>query len=214
MSSEQRTISDACPHRCFLSEVKGILNKAESDEDDKTSLRLMGVAVSLVPPPSKETNTPIELILDDGTDVVSITVPISMQKKIQSTQAQIVGMTLECVVSFTSSGRYLIADQIAIIDDLHMETLRWFELSFREKIKKDANNPYSMENGYPSRPVGADDLFELIKTDSSISNSKGIAMEDLARFFQLDSKVADEFLEELQFSGQIYRNEHGLYLPL
>jgi hypothetical protein len=207
-----------CPQRCFLASVDGILQD-EREYPSKSLLRLMGVAVSLEQKPDDHDVAIGELLLDDGTAMVSIVVPSFMMERFRSAQTCIVGATLDCVVYITQA-RDLMASQVAIIEDVHAETLRWFELSFRAKLKADNTDfsDYSMECGYPSRAVTGEDLYELIQFDSSCVDNgckpQGVAMNDLAQFFELDPATTEALIQELQISGQIYRNQQGLFLPL
>ena len=194
-----------CPHRCFLVSVDEII-RDDAKYPSGASLRLMGVVVSLVP--SSGGGDDASVVLDDGTALVSLKIPASMMERIlQSVKKSLVGRTLDCVVRITTA-RDLCANQVVLIQDAHAETLRWFELSF-------SVDGYSTEFGYPNRDVLPDDLFEMIQYEcSDDADPPGVALEHLALLFQLDHVTIEKLIQELQLSGQIYRNQEGLYLPL
>jgi hypothetical protein len=158
--------------------------------------------------------TPIDyvhIVLDDGTGLVSIQAPQTMVAQIRVQ----VGTTLECIVrlhckgttctgasisgcctnsesrqtNVDETGYSLIADQLVVVQDAHMETLRWLELCYRKKLQSsrakstnqaaaletaesftfptDMDAPLmSMEWGFPTRSsITADDVFRIIVSD-------------------------------------------------
>ena len=171
----------------------------------------MGVAVSL-----REGGTSGQLEIDDGTAVICLTVPSFMMQRISKSAKSILGMTLDCIANVTAA-RELLVDQVAVVEDVHAETLRWFELSFQQGQKGNKGSPYSLERGYPSREVTPEDLFKIIQFDCSVEEDderKGMGLEDLAAIFQLDVATIDTLIQKLQMTGQVYRNNKGLFLPL
>jgi hypothetical protein len=158
--------------------------------------------------------TPIDhvlIVLDDGTGLVRIQAPQTMVAQIRVQ----VGTTLECVVrlhgagatcssastlggctksnsrrnNVNDAGYSLIADQLVVVQDAHMETLRWLELCYRKKLQNSRAKsttqtvpfetaesstapsaitvpPMSMEWGFPTRSsVTSDDVFRIIVSD-------------------------------------------------
>jgi hypothetical protein len=156
--------------------------------------------------------TPIDyvlIVLDDGTGLVSIHAPQTMVAQIRVQ----VGTTLECIArlhckgttcssastpggctisesrrtNVDDAGYSLIADQLVVVQDAHMESLRWLELCYRKKLQSwraqstthtaafetsstvssDADAPLmSMEWGFPTRSsITADDVFRIIVSD-------------------------------------------------
>ena len=84
------------------------------------------------------------------------------------------------------------------------------------------------QRGYPCRSFQAEDLYYVILSDcqqtstttdgdnSSITTGSagGVSVEDLAECLDLPVPHVEGMIEELQISGQIYRNPQGCYLPL
>lgn len=190
-----------------------------------SSLRLMGWAVSW----QKGTTDYTEITLDDGTGLMVIHVPQYMIQKCQSSAHEtFLGKSLDCIVRVEyplppqQQPEFILkAEQIAIHDDdPHAELVRWFELSWQQRQENEfSNHNFSMENGFPLPKLTPEDFLEIIQLECSANAdgrnpSAGVAMEDLALFFQLDQGTVEEFLAELQISGQIYQNQQGNYLPL
>jgi hypothetical protein len=154
------------------------------------------------------------LSLDDGTAIVSASVPAYTMDRLE-VAGLMVGATLDCIV-IVDATRDLVVDQISVVNDVHAETLRWLELSFQQQQQKMASTTqYSIDMGYPRRAVSPDDLNEIIQLDASPDEDQsGVALDDLSTVFGLDYAQTDNLIQELQMSGQIYRNHEGLYLPL
>lgn len=195
-----------CPHRCFLVHVPERMRQ-------HSSLRLLGLAVGYTNNEGEYT----EMTLDDGTALAHVQVPQFMIRSCQASPHEtFLGQLLDCIVRVDDAGRVLLrAEQISILqDDPHAELVRWFELSYSPQSN------VSMERGFPVPELTPDDFLDMIQLDctttTTTSDDKplGVSMEDLALFFQVDQGTVEEFLEELQMSGQIYQNNQGNYLPL
>ena len=220
MRQQQQLQPRACPRRCFLVQVEEMLQDSQKFPV-RLSLRLMGVAVSFLHESSL-------LFIDDGTAVVSLN--ISEMDRLQETLVvsssnssgngcgsanTVLGRTLDCIVRITSD-RTLSAEQVFIVTDPNTETLRYFEILSQHN----KNTPSTADNaeswmGYPTRRrVQSTDLFEIIESDAKNCINKGSALEDLANLFGLDQNTAEQMVQELQMSGQVYRNEDGLFQPL
>lgn len=199
----------------------------------------MGVAVSLnqnLRPTTTNDNESIpegELILDDGTALLSIVVEPYMMERFRCAQVQLLGQTLECVVAKdtapTQHGAFWMAQQVAIVEDPHEEILRWWEL-----ICRDDQNIRFIHGMLPAKTVTADDVFQFIQWDTNtvqeeskqraeseydipddgIDRRPGVDLVGLADCLQINVETAEELLADLQLTGQIYRNGDGLYLPL
>lgn len=209
----------ACPVRCFLvdiqknaftssttNEKRSITRKEESTS--RRMLRLLGMVVDLKAEDSIIANdTANEMMmaikLDDGTALASILAPSSMTSKIHVK----VGMTLECVVvAVQQDGSCCLrADQLVVVQDKNHESLRYLELSYRKRSKNT-----SMRWGYPTRPISTDDVFQIIASEGNA----GVSIFDLSECLDLAIPYLDGLIQDLQLSGQVYRNEKGLYLPL
>jgi hypothetical protein len=207
-------------------------------------------------------NAPVHVHLDDGTGIVAVQATWKMVSQIRV----YLGMTLECIVRVpnrhhlnrqtemdeTNACKNLIAMQLVVVQDVHAETLRWLELSFRRKLLgvdgtgrptlpltncTDAiDSTYSMQWGYPTRCITADDVFGVIVSacseNSSPNNSSsssdrrrkdtadndvdesGILLSELAQCLDMREETMEQYIQELQTTGLIYRNEHGRYIPL
>jgi len=136
---------------------------------------------------------------------------------------------------------FLEADQLVVVRDAHAETLRWMELSYQQQQARRQSSTGNYNNaktasavsahhqrGYPCRSFQAEDLYYVILSDcqqtstttdgdnSSITTGAagGVSVEDLAECLDLPVPHVEGMIEELQISGQIYRNPQGCYLPL
>jgi hypothetical protein len=183
--------SRPCPHRCFLSDISGAI------QDGKRIFRLLGTVVSLI----QEEGTFL-LQLDDGSALASIVTPTRMLEQIQVS----VGMTVESIVKLIDNE--LEADQLVIIQDVHTETLRWLELSFR---KTQPEHHSCLKWGYPNVPIQAEDVHDLIQSEAT---KGGVSIYELSIVLDLEQSNVADLIQELQIAGQIYRNPQGRYLPL
>jgi len=268
-------------------------NASEEDDDNDDASMAKKTTTFLDPLSSKATTATIWL--DDGTALVPMQVPIFMMENMRTTaRVPWQGATLECIVRVvpataqqriittttpttpTLSNEHnnthkfsIVAEQISIVQDVHVELLWWYELTLRQnqqpsntaalKLSQeeeedddvspafDMSSPfssppthaslwdheYSFDMGYPTRSVTAEDLYDVIHCDyqthnnnhmhknggdgstpSSSSPPMGVDQNDLALLFQLSPEMTESLLQELQLSGQVYRNPQGLYLPL
>ena len=207
---------------------------------------------------NNSTNTHV-IVLDDGTGVLAhIHAPSSMTTQIQVQP----GMTLECIARATAvvtvaddndnsndndnktvilpqeRAHYLVAHQLAVVQDPHAETLRWLELSYRRAVSTATPNDHrpgieSLEQrGYPC-PSGdtllsTEELYNIIWSESETENdnhadrnttttttkARGVSLLDLSDGLEIPMPRLEAMIEDLQLAGQIYRNEVGNYLPL
>lgn len=220
-------------HRCFLCDVpteverqRQLLQQQQPDHDENINaggcrttplaLRLLGIVVDLRTDPTyHNTDSAIDIVLDDGSGLM---VPIQASLEMTERIHVQISMTLECVAKVIlldddCKSYILQAKQLVVLQDTHAETLRWLELSYR-KI-----HTVSEQYGYPCDPYSAEDLYHVILScadDRPRNNSKdsGISVEELSSCLDLTMPYLEGLLEELQISGQIYRNTSGLFLPL
>ena len=113
----------------------------------------------------------------------------------------------------------------------HAEALRWTEISHARRRFAAGDGNGSGSNccywGYPSPPADpcADDVYNIIQAEAAFDDDGGngcngeetkapVSLEDLAKVLDMDANRAADIIEELQVSGQIYRNRSGRYLPL
>lgn len=179
------------------------------------------------------------LVLDDGTGFLAeIRAPAAMAARIGARP----GMAVECVVRVVrpspgdaaaaakagggaAPSWALHADQLAAVRDAHAESLRWLELSHRRKTDSSGGTTISDRRGYPCRAFSAEDLYQVIVSDccgpteeedndNNQHPGSGVSLEDLSRGLDLPRPHVEGLIEELQISGQIYRNPEGCYLPL
>lgn len=232
------TAAPAAPLRCFLGDVSHCIAQHQKQQDMATpkpwnrnnvvsnkrakgdglalKLRLLGTVVDLRAADEATSQT---IFLDDGTGIAIIQATHAMIAQIH-VQA---GLTLDCIVRVARSGEpsfALIADQLVVVQDAHAETLRWLELSYRNKRNKE-QVAHSTHWGFPTRQISPDDIYRIIVSECQVDGSapqrpkaKGLSKEDLAECLDLNLFRVDTLIQELQNSGQIYRNEVGLYLPL
>jgi hypothetical protein len=194
------------------------------EENDKKET---GSAGSLTYLPSPTEDNHIAIALDDGTAMVTIYASRSMKNQISVA----CGMSLECIVHVHTDGggdgekNYgyeLTANQLVVVDDKDAETLRWLEITFRESLKNQQNIIPNMtcELGFPARFFDADDLYHVILSDYETcrdfkpKEEAGVPLNDLSMVLDIPMDHLQKMIEELQLSGQIYRNRSGLYLPL
>ena len=199
-----------CPVRCFFCDLSSSIFQGNN------VFRLMGVIVSI----RHEQKTPFSSIssraqhadlnqrlsryciqLDDGTALVNTVVPHHIVQRINLS----VGMTIECIVTLDPRSSDLETDQVCIVTDVHAEALRWLELSYRLKAPPD-----TLKWGYPILPISAEDIFDIISSEAD----QGVSLQDIAHVMDLDENYVANLVQDLQLSGQVYRNQQGKYLPL
>ncbi|GKY98848.1 hypothetical protein MPSEU_000840800 [Mayamaea pseudoterrestris] len=194
-----------CPHRCFLSDL--------SDEilASKRLFRLMGTVVAIQADDESDESY-AQILIDDGTDQRFVIALQSMIRQIDLVQGNVV----ECIASFERNGSMnssdptLFVKQLARVDDPNAQTLRWLEIVHTQLHPKDA----STSLGYPSRSIQPDDLFQIISSEAMVGNKNGVTLIELALVLDVSEAIVAKMMEELQLSGQVYRNETGGYLPL
>jgi len=201
-----------CPVRCFLCDLPPSIFQG------KNVFRLMGVIVSIkreqesslstISPAGsaqhadfKQCRSRYCIQLDDGTALVNIAVPHHMFQRIKLIE----GMTIECIVNLDPNSNVLEADQVCIVTDVHAETLRWLELSYGQKAPPD-----TLKWGYPVLPTSSEDIFDIISSEAD----QGVSLQDIALVMNLDENYVANLIQDLQLSGQVYRNQQGKYLPL
>lgn len=227
------------------------------------TLRLLGTVVSIqeaaipdstrlqkhLPHDITNTNTVTEtcsIALDDGTALLAIEATRTMIAQIRLR----VGWKLDCIVRVELSTSYkkdsspgdlpfhaatLVANQLAVVRDVHAESLRWLELAYRQKLRNEGlSSDSAMPSGFPTRAVSSEDVLRIILYECQSSSStgsnresnkrnqtqkistqrRGVSIEDLAECLELSLVSAEAMLQELQSACQIYKNEAGLYVPL
>jgi hypothetical protein len=168
----------------------------------------------------------IAITLDDGTATLTIYASRSMKNQISVS----CGMSLDCIVRVNTVGRLngdsndgyeLTADQLVVVDDKNAETLRWLEITFRESLKNQPDSAnMNCDWGFPARYFDADDLYHVILSDYDTcrdfkpKEEAGVSLDDLSMVLDIPMDQLQKMIEELQLSGQIYRNRSGLFLPL
>ena len=206
--------STCCPHWCFLSELSH-----EASEGKKRLFRLLGTVVSILAVSDDEYHP--QVVLDDGTALVCVSTPTAM---LQAIRVQ-VGKTVECIAVLDGSNQRLIADQLAWITDVHAETLRWAQLAYfrqeQERLPRDEENDQDVVGwGYPPLRTTADDVFDLIQSQSLSWDGKnekdkgGFTLDEISLLLDLPVSVILPMVEELQLSAKIYQNQEGRYLSL
>ena len=173
----------------------------------KRLFRLLGTVVGIQ---QDKTHAKLASIsLDDGTAIVSVIAPHRMIHQISLR----VGHTAECIARLEENemdgDQVLFVDQLVRVEDPHAETLRWLELTHRHKHPDDV-----LTLGYPRQSISADDVFQIISAEQMMGSDAGATLEDLAIVLEIPMQRLSEMIEELQMSGQIYRNEAGSFLPL
>ena len=189
-----------CPTRCFLADLPRQI-------PSKRLFRLLGTVVAIH---QDEAHAQLASIsMDDGTATVSVIAPHRMISQI-SLQ---VGNTAECVVRLEENDadgdHILFVDQLVRVQDPHAESLRWLELTHRHQHPDD-----DVSLGYPRQSITTDDIFQIIAAEQMMGTTEGAMLEDLAIVLDIPMPKLSEMIEELQMSGQIYRNEAGGFLPL
>jgi hypothetical protein len=189
-----------CPLRCFLADLPRHV-------PSKRLFRLMGSVVGI---DCDESHADLSRIsMDDGTAVVSVIALRNMVEKIRLA----IGHTAECIARLDQNDvtgeQVLFVDQLVRVEDPHAESLRWMELVHRQRHPDD-----DMARGYPCRYITSDDIFQMISAEAMADENTGVTLEDLSVVLGMPEKEVAEMIEELQLSGQIYRNEAGAYLPL
>lgn len=157
------------------------------------------------------TSQQAHLFLDDGTSIISVVIPARMIQQVQLH----VGDMAECIARVDD--QILFVDQIVCVQDPHAEALRWLELIYRDQQNHTDDNSDNIQHclGYPvAQPIKANDIFRLISAEAMVDSKEGMSLKDLVDILDLDTKQAEKMIEDLQLSGQIYRNEKGDYLPL
>ena len=226
----------AAPIRCFFRDIPSVIVPstkrrridncgASLPQGSPRLLRLLGTVLKVQ---ANDENTNIHqvqechkytvaLTLDDGTGPALIHATPAM---VQQIRLQL-GMLLDCIVRVEfendASGTFrLIADQL-VVQDVAMETLRWLELS--SSPTKDPSIHYKW--GYPAREVSSQDIYRIIASqcesypdEAPSKKATGVAAQDLATCWDLSISRVEALLQELQQTGQIYKNADGLYTLL
>ena len=198
--------------RCFVVDLHTETFLANSRE----TVRVLGVALTMQAIEKNETFSIIDrvldsrdmvlLVLDDGTASIDIWTPRSMIDQISVKP----GETLDCILRLRQNGslkRWYAETLIRVADSGETESLRWLELS------RPSGPNECQRFGYPRVKMNAAEAFRLISVQYQIDGD-GVTLEDLALVMQQPTEKMEEMIQELQLTGQIYKNQEGHYVPL
>jgi hypothetical protein len=198
-------------------------------------LRLIGTVVVV---------TDTEIVLDDGTAQVTIPATPDMLTQIHAEPSMTLDCIVlveqqqqQPLQHGGGGGTVLVADQLVVVQDPHAEMLRWMELSFPkatavggapctssssdvDSTNTTSRNAYNLEHGYPTRKLCPDDILAIIVCEFRCQEHnksiqiRGVSKEEIAIGLGLSVETTQTMIDELQLTGQVYKNEHGLFLPL
>lgn len=209
--SRQQGLS--CPRRVFASDALNV--------ESHTMVRILGCVVAVTPWHHEEQSEKASftiLVLDDGTDMVRAACPCEMIAKLKfPPNTSLLGKTLDCVgkvVDTEQAEKFLMAETVVLVRDVHAETLRWLEICLQAKNSqgtRGGDTRYFMAGGYQPPSACTEDVSRFVQLGAS---GGGVTMEDLALVCGVEQDAMRAMVQELQMNGEIYQTRQGTYMPL
>lgn len=209
------------PIRCFFREIHDKFCSFKPGERD-VKFRLLGTVVGITEmdgdAEALSSTVPRSLVkLDDGTALASVIVTAKMISKLDLQT----GSLVECIAAMRTQKRpassqpssdatsplySLLAEQVAIMDDVNAETLRWMELCHDKGSSPQGEDPPHWQ-GFPAVKSTAMDLYRIIEyqcefaredSPSQKPTQKGVSADHLKMCLGLTEDEVVGLLDELQ----------------